>query len=61
MRRRYPRKLQARLFRRIHVHRTAVRFTIFSIMIVLLAIGFSAAVVHENRGVLPYQRGVVFR
>ena len=43
------------------MQRLAIRFTIFSLMIGLLAIGFAGAVIHENRGVLPYQSGVVFR
>ncbi len=43
------------------MNRIAIRFTIFSLAIALLAIGFSAAVIHENRGILPYQTGVVFR
>lgn len=39
----------------------AVRFTIFSLLIVLLSIGFAAAVLHENRGVGAYQSGITFR
>ena len=43
------------------MQRVAIRLTIFSLMIGLLAIGFAGAVTHESRGVLPYQSGVVFR
>ena len=43
------------------MHRLAIRFTIFSLMIVLLALGFATAVIHDHRAVLPYQSGVVFR
>lgn len=47
--------------RRRHMNPLAVRFTIFSFIIVLLAIGLSVAVVHESRAVHPYQAGVIFR
>jgi len=39
----------------------AIRFTIFSLLIVAFAVGLSLAVVHENRSAPPYQSGVVFR
>lgn len=39
----------------------AIRFTIFSLLIVAFAIGLALAVVHENRSVGLYQSGVVFR
>jgi len=54
-------KRKATRHRRTHMNRLAVRFTVFSLLIVLLAIGLAAAVIHENRGVMPYQTGVVFR
>jgi hypothetical protein len=43
------------------VNTLAIRFTIFSLLIVAFAVGLALAVVHENRAVEPYQNGVVFR
>lgn len=43
------------------MNRMAIRFTIFSLTIALLAIGLGTAVTHKSRVVMPYQSGVVFR
>jgi hypothetical protein len=55
-------KRKVRRNREMPVNTLAIRFTIFSLLIVAFAIGLSLAVVHDNRSAdEPYQSGVVFR
>ena len=56
-----PLKQKVRRNRGHSVNTLAIRFTIFSLLIVAFAVGLALAVVHENRAVEPYQNGVVFR